>query len=194
MGSQQLSIGPSFDGVLAAAQADAPWALRQIYEDLAPAVTGYLRLRGSREPDDLASEVFLHVFRNIRTFSGGESAFRSWVFTITHRRLVDERRRTSRQPAIDQGGGFPLLAGGNVEDEALGLMSQSWVQDVLDELTPEQRDVLLLRIVGDLPVHDVAVIVGKRPGAVRALQHRGLERLRSLLANHRILDRLDGRW
>ncbi|MEX2487162.1 MAG: RNA polymerase sigma factor [Nitriliruptoraceae bacterium] len=171
--------------MLAAAQADAPWALQRLYEDLAPAVTGYLRLRGAQEPDDLASEAFLSVFRNVTTFTGNEPAFRSWVFTIAHRRLVDERRRQRRRPDIDVFAELPSLAGGDVETEAFGLLGSAWVRDVLEELTPEQRDVVLLRVLGDLSVDEVASIVGKRPGAVRALQHRGLDRLRGVLAAQR---------
>ncbi len=57
-----MSIGEAFDPVLAAAQADAGWAYERLYQDLAPAVLGYLRVQGAREPEDLTSEVFLGAF------------------------------------------------------------------------------------------------------------------------------------
>lgn len=176
-----MTIGIGFDDVLAAAQANAPWAFRRLFEDLSPAVVGYLRLRGARDPEDVTSEAFLSVFRNLSTFSGGETAFRSWVFTIVHRRLTDERRRAGRQVPTDHLEGVEFDIGGDVEQEALGQLGSEWVSEVLADLSADQRDVLLLRVVGDLPVDEVAEILGKRPGAVRALQHRGLERLRRQL-------------
>ena len=65
-----------------------------------PAVTGYLRLHGAVEPDDLASETFIGVFTGLAGFSGDEGALRAWVFTIAHRRLVDDWRRRSRRPQV----------------------------------------------------------------------------------------------
>ena len=171
-------IGPGFEEVLTAAQLGAPWALRRLYDDVAPVVTGYLRLRGASEPDDVASETFLHVFDRLPTFAGDERAFRSWVFTIAHRRLIDERRRRGRRLSTQPLGRSVQPVGGNVEEEVLQDLGASWVGDLLNTLGPEQRDVLLLRIVADLSVDEVATIMGKRPGAVRALQHRALARLR----------------
>ncbi len=78
--------------MLVAAHAGAGWAFQRLWQTYAGAVTGYLRLQGAAEPEDLTSEVFLGAFRSIRGFNGGESAFRSWLFTIAHRRLLDSRR------------------------------------------------------------------------------------------------------
>ena len=187
-----LPIGPGFDELLTAAQTGAPWALARVYEELAPAVTGYLRLRGAPEPDDTASEALLQVFRALPRFTGDEAAFRSWVFTIVHRRLIDDRRRRGRRPTTAPLEAGESEAGGNVEHEALEALDPlggGWMHDALAALTDDQRDVLLLRIVGDLSVEEVAAIVGKRPGAVRALQHRALGRLRERLAEQRITTR-----
>jgi len=184
-----LAVGVGFEAVLAAAQADAPWALQRLYEDLAPVVTGYLRLRGAPEPDDTASEAFLSVFRNLGSFTGDEAAFRSWVFTIVHRRLVDDRRRRGRGPLTEPVDELPEQVAGDVEEEALAALGGGWVREALEALSVDQREVLLLRIVADLSVEEVASVVGKRPGAVRALQHRGLERLRRRLADERVASR-----
>ena len=87
-----------FDRVLAAARTDAGWAYERLYRDLSPSVCGYFRVQGAREPEDLTSEVFLGAFRGLGGFSGDEAQFRSWVFTIAHRRLTDERRRVLPPP------------------------------------------------------------------------------------------------
>ena len=173
-----------FGTLLAAAQAGRPSAWDQLYRWLAPAVAGYLRLRGAWEVDDLTSEVFLAVFRNIETFGGTEANFRSWVFVIAHRRLQDERRRRFRKPP-----GEPLVEderavppGGDVEDDALLALATERVHQVCARLAPDQADVLLLRILGDLTVDQVAEVVGKTPGAVKQLQRRAFAAVRRQLA------------
>ncbi|HEY3019439.1 MAG TPA: sigma factor, partial [Solirubrobacteraceae bacterium] len=88
----------SFDNVLQAARAGAEWAWERLYGALAPKVAGYLRANGAADPEDLTGEVFLQVVRGLERFSGDEHAFGAWVFTIAHRRLVDDLRRRSRRP------------------------------------------------------------------------------------------------
>ncbi|MBB5787912.1 sigma-70 family RNA polymerase sigma factor [Jiangella mangrovi] len=165
--------------MLEAARAGAPWAFERLYTDLAPVVTGYVRLQGSAEPDDLTSEVFLGVFAGLSSFTGSEQQFRSWVFTIAHRRLVDERRRAVRRPTEPTGDPGTLDGpGGDAEAEALDALGLRRVYELCATLSPDQREVLLLRIVGDLTVEQVARTVGRSVGAVKALQRRGLAALR----------------
>jgi RNA polymerase sigma factor (sigma-70 family) len=172
-------IGAAFDSVLVAARAGAPWAFEKLYTDLAPAVTGYLRLHGSRDPDDLASEVFIGVLTGVAAFSGDENDLRAWVFTIAHRRLVDEWRRSSRRPALIDVPDHELARrpGGDVEQQALEALGTERVRELCALLAPDQRAVLLLRILGDLTVEQVAEVVGKSVPAVKALQRRGLRAL-----------------
>jgi RNA polymerase sigma factor (sigma-70 family) len=166
----------SFDSVLSAARAGADWAWERIYADLAGSVIGYLRAHGAADPEDVAGEAFLQVVRDLSRFSGDERDFRAWVFTIVHRRLLDERRRLSRRPSV------PLdephdVRGGDVTEDAWTGLDRRQVVDLLAELPPDQRSVLLLRILGDLTIEEIARAVGKRPGAVKALQRRGLKRV-----------------
>lgn len=176
-------LGGQFDPVLTAARSGAGWAAGRLWSSLAPQVAGYLRAQGAPEPDDLASEVFLGVFRGLASFSGDEEKFRSWVFTIAHRRLVDERRRLVRRPPPaplgddDRAGASPSAS---AEHEALRRLSEERVRRVCERLVPDQRDVLLLRLVGGLTSEEVAVALGKSPGAVRALQRRGVASLRRI--------------
>jgi len=175
-----LTVGEGFPDVLAAAQSGAPWAFERLYRDLAPAVAGYLRLQGAAEPEDLASETFIGVFSSLRSFTGNEPAFRSWVFTIAHRRLTDERRRHGRRPAVaDKARADPI--GGDVEAEALASLGTARVHRLCGELPPDQRAVLLLRLVADLTVEQTSEVIGKSTGAVKALQRRGLAAVRKKL-------------
>lgn len=170
-----------WQSLLGAAQTGAEWAWDRIYRSLAPKVRGYLVSRGASDPDGLLGEVWLQVARNIGTFEGDEDGFRSWVFMIAHHRLVDERRKAGRRPDTapipeddDAWAGTDPAA----EQAALVGVEHETVLRLLSELTDDQRDVLALRILGDLTVEEVAEIVGKRPGAVKALQRRAIRSLR----------------
>ena len=179
-----MSTGLAFDDVLSAAQAGAAWAFEVLYRDLAPAVTGYLRLHGAAEPDDLASETFIGVFTGLAKFSGDEAGLRGWVFTIAHRRLLDDWRRRSRRPQLaDDPGDLSVHVGGDVEDDVLTRIGADTVQELCGLLPEDQRSVLLLRILADLTIEQVAQAMNRSVGATKALQRRGLRTLRSRLEN-----------
>jgi RNA polymerase sigma-70 factor (ECF subfamily) len=169
----------AFDDVVAAALAHEPWACRQLYDDYAGRVLGYLRAQGAREPEDLTSEVFLRVFDRLPQFTGDEPNFRSWLFTIAHRILIDDARRRQRRPQETMlGVDVESRAIGDVEHEALANVGAEWADELLSSLPPDQRAVVALRVTADLSLEQVAEIVGKRVGAVKSLQHRALESLR----------------
>lgn len=176
-------LGEQFEQVLTAASMGAGWAAELLWRSLAPAVAGYLRVQGAAEPDDLTSEVFISVFRSLGSFSGTEEQFRSWVFTIAHRRMVDERRRAGRQPRVAslEPGIDTTPSRGSAEHEALGRLGTERVRQLCERLVADQRDVLVLRLVGGLTVDEVAAALDKSPGAVKALQRRALLALRKIL-------------
>lgn len=168
----------SFETVLAAARAREAWALEQLYATLAPAVAGFLRVQHATEPDDLTSEVFVGVLRNLGSFRGDEEHFRSWVFTIAYRRLTDERRAAGRRPRVQSLDDTPdPVDPGDVQADVERLLATHRVRELCANLPPAQRDVLLLRLVGRLTVDEIAVLVGRSRGAVKALQRRGLARV-----------------
>ncbi|GEN79558.1 RNA polymerase sigma factor [Actinotalea fermentans] len=160
------------------ARAGSPDAFAGVYERLAGPVAGYLRSRGVREVEDATSEVFLAVFTGLARFEGDGERFRAWVFTIAHRRSVDSWRRAGRAPVTEPLDDAPPVLVPSAEDAALDVLGDDRVRALLDLLSPDQRDVLLLRVVADLSLEQVAAVLGKREGAVKALQHRALERLR----------------
>jgi RNA polymerase sigma factor (sigma-70 family) len=173
-------FGEAFPSVLEAARVGAEWAWRALYEDLAPQLARYTTACRVSDPGATVGEVFLRAVEGVRSFEGDERAFRAWIFRIARNLVLDEhrkalRRRTDTVPAEVLVGLSPV---GDVEQEALRSLSEQRVRAILDTLTPEQREVLLLRILGDLTVEEVAFVVGKRPGAVKALQARGLAAIR----------------
>ena len=183
-------IGANFPAVLDLAKERDERALEVLYRDLAPAVLGYLRVQGTAEPEDVASEVFISLVKGLPLFEGDERAFRSWVFTIAHHRLVDERRRMARRPEEPaepvELPRLALIAGGSgngsVEEEAIARLGEAGSLSLLEPLTDDQRAVVLLRILIGLSVADVAAVLGKREGAIKTLQRRALARLASSIS------------
>jgi RNA polymerase sigma factor (sigma-70 family) len=167
-------LGDDAAEVLDGARRGDPEAWRRVYRGYAGRVAGYLRAQGAREPDDLTSEIFLAAFRHLPTFKGGEAEFRSWLFVIAHRRLIDERRRLARRDDVPLDPGFDVAGGMDTEEAALGSLGTQRVEDLCARLVPDQRDVLLLRLVADLTIDQVADVLGKSSGAVKALQRRSL--------------------
>ncbi|MCU1579079.1 MAG: polymerase sigma-70 factor [Rhodoglobus sp.] len=178
----------AFDAVLAAAQAGSGWAFRTIWQEYAPAVAAFARARGSREADDLTSDVFLALFEQLPDFVGGEPELRSFVFSIAYRRLVDElRRRTRRGEARPWSAEEDVRESPSAEDAALERLGEASAVQLLDDLPEDQRNVMVLRILGDLTIEQIAEVVGKRAGAVKALQHRALQSLRKKVSPGRTL-------
>lgn len=179
-----MSMSDPFESVLRAAGQGAEWAWERLVGDLDGTLRGYVRRQGGVDVDDLVSETWLHVARGLNRFSGDEAAFRSWVFMIAHHRIVDERRRLRRKPtepaeetALDEAGPPSHSA----ESEAIARISDAELQRVLDSLSADQREVIVLRFVVGFGITEIARVIGKSPGAVSALQRRALKRLEKIL-------------
>src|SRR5262245_19037172 len=173
-------FGPSWGTVLMACRAGGEWAWRLVYDDVAPSLLRYHRARGTPDPEGLIGDTFLKVVRGLPGFEGSEEQFRAWVFTFAQRRAIDLARATARRPErLDPGDGLIDGGGiGNAEEDAIRSLEEQRVRAILERLTPDQRDVLLLPLLSDLTVEQVATVVGKSEGAVKALQARGLEQVR----------------
>jgi RNA polymerase sigma-70 factor (ECF subfamily) len=180
-------IGESFDGVLAAAQEGADWAVAVLYRSLQPQVLRFLRARARQDAEDIASQAWLEVARALPRFSGEEDDFRALVFTIA-RRLADHRRAARRRP-VDLVGAEILtgITDGAAPDEEVlaSLAGDAAARRVAELLSPDQAEVVLLRVVAGLSVEEVAALLGKRPATVRVLQHRALRRLAQKLGDDR---------
>jgi RNA polymerase sigma-70 factor (ECF subfamily) len=166
------------DTVVDAARRGDRAAITTLYEHLAPVVRGYLRGAGASDPDSLTGDVFVGVVRGLPAFAGGGAALRTWVFTIAHRRLVDDRRRQRRrrEAPLDDAVlvSFPTP---DAYDAVLDGIAAHPVRTALAALTAEQRAVLLLRFVGGFTVAEAADVLAKSVPAVKMLQQRALAAL-----------------
>ncbi len=169
-----------FAPVLAAAQDGAQWAIAVLWRDLHPRLLRFLRGLDPIVAEDVEADTWLVAARDLAMFRGGERQFRAWMFTIARNRLIDSRRRDARRPSV----ALPpeALHERPADDDpavtALDVLSANAAVALVRECLPaHQAEVILLRVIGGLDVDEVAAILGKRPGNVRVLQHRGLRRL-----------------
>jgi RNA polymerase sigma-70 factor (ECF subfamily) len=154
-----------------------------LWRELQPPLLRYLRLIARPAAEDVASETWARVVRDLDRFEGGESDFRGWLFTIARHRAIDWRRREGRRPSDPHP--TETFAGLSAPDDpaqvVLDGISTEAALAAIATLPRDQAEVVMLRAVAGLDVPRVAALLGKRPGAVRVLAHRGLRRLAATL-------------
>jgi RNA polymerase sigma-70 factor (ECF subfamily) len=171
---------PDRPDVVASARAGEEWAVAVLFRREQPRLLRYLAARVPGSADDVASQVWLEAMSGIHRFSGDDTDFRRWLFVIARRRAANERRRRGRdraQPVAPEG--LHDLPGGDDPADTVGerLAGDEAARRIVELLPEMQADVVLLRVVAGLDVAEVARLVGRKPGAVRVLQHRALRRL-----------------
>ncbi len=181
-------LGATFDAVLAAARTGDAAAWSALLDDLSGPLIGFARGRGVEDAEDIVGETLLHVARRLAGFTGDESGFRAWVFTIAHRRVVDAQRRQHRRPSIPLPSEelVPLAeAFGDGVDEIERVVDRMAASDRLDallaHLTEDQREVLVLRFASDLDATTVGIVTGRTTNAVAAITRRALLRLHEVV-------------
>ncbi len=180
MTSEPMSYDEGFDGLLGAARAGADWAWRELYEDLAPQLVRYARACRVADPEEVVGDVFLNAVAALDRFAGDRRDFRTWMFALARNRIIDWHRKVVRRRTEPLATEVLAEVGpmGDAEEEALRALAEERVRAALAPLTSDQRHVLFLRILGGLTVEEIARVLDKRPGAVKALQARALARLR----------------
>ncbi len=182
MTSQAMPDVP-FEHTLAAAHSGDEQAFATLWRSLNPALLRYLRVIAPKIADDVASETWLQVVRGLRSFSGNEAGFKSWLFTIARSKATDAARREARRPLeiSDDAELPPRAAADDTADAAIERIDTEAALALIAKLPPDQAEIVMLRVVAGLEVADVARVVRKSPGAVRVTSHRALRRLRELL-------------
>jgi RNA polymerase sigma-70 factor (ECF subfamily) len=178
-------IGEDFPLVITAAKSGHDHAIERLYQSCAPLVRGYLRSNRVPDADDVTSDVFVSMLTALPQFEGDERSFRSWLLTIAHHRMVDAVRRSQRRPedpTDPQAGSELAISTFDGEQSALDRLESRGVLAAIDEMTPDQRAALMLRVLADLSVPEIARVLQKPESAVKALLRRGFASLRRTLA------------
>ncbi|MFE4367176.1 RNA polymerase sigma factor [Streptomyces sp. NPDC056835] len=169
--------------VLAAQDGDEE-AFRTVYRAVHPRLLGYLRtLVGEPDAEDVASEAWLQIARDLDRFTGDADRFRGWAARIARNRALDHIRMRGRRPAIgaDETELTGKAADSDTADEAMEALSTGRTMALIAQLPQDQAEAVVLRVVVGLDAKSAAKTLGKRPGAVRTAAHRGLKRLAELL-------------
>lgn len=154
-------------------------AFAQVYRLVQPALVRYLRVLVGTEADDIASETWANVCRDLHRFRGDGDGFRGWVATIGRHRAVDHLRARGRRPAdpvpVERLADIP--AASQTDTAALDAVSTARAVALIASLPPDQAEAVMLRAVMGLDAAAAGNVLGKRPGAVRVAAHRGLRTL-----------------
>ncbi|GAA0557667.1 RNA polymerase sigma factor [Paractinoplanes ferrugineus] len=159
---------------LGAAQDGDPRGFAALWRDLQPAVLRYLRVVVGDQAEDVASETWLQVIRDLDRFHGDVGSFRGWLFRIARHRALDEKRRQARRPRPDS---TADPVGPDAAAVAADQAGTAWAVGLIATLPADQAEAVMLRVVAGLDVATAAQVLGKRPGAVRIATMRGLRRL-----------------
>ncbi|MFD7491913.1 RNA polymerase sigma factor [Streptomyces sp. NPDC059832] len=169
--------------VLAAQDGDED-AFRTVYRAVQPRLLGYIRtLVGEPDAEDVASESWLQIARDLDRFSGDADRFRGWAARIARNRALDHLRMRGRRPAVggDESELSERPAESDTAGEAMEALATGRTMSLIAQLPQDQAEAVVLRVVVGLDAKSAAQTLGKRPGAVRTAAHRGLKRLAELL-------------
>ncbi|POX44812.1 RNA polymerase sigma factor [Streptomyces sp. Ru72] len=173
------------DAVHAAQNGDED-GFRRVYRMVNPMLLRYVRtLVGAADAEDVMSEAWLHIARDLRTFHGDGPGFRGWAARVARNRALDHLRRSGRRPVIggDENDLLELPSASDTADEALESVSTDRALALIASLPRDQAEAVLLRVVLGLDAKQAGRVLGKRPGTVRVCAYRGLRKLAEMLHN-----------
>src|SRR5258705_11123572 len=171
--------GLDLSEVLQRAQSGDEDAFRTVYRTLQPGLLRYLRGLVGQDAEDVASEAWAQIARDLGSFRGDQSDFRGWVATIGRHRALDHLRRLRRRPVtalpIDE---VPeVAASDDTESRALDSLSTDQAIALIARLPEDQAEAVLLRGVVGLDSVSAGPVLGKRAAAVGTAGHPGMRRL-----------------
>lgn len=161
-------------------------ALADVYRALSGPLLSYLatQVRRREDAEDLVGEVFVAVVRDVARFEGDATGFRAWVYRIATNRAIDHARRVSRRPEAPLAEADERPDPADPEEQAIARAERERVWRAVRGLPEQQRRVIGLRLAAGLTSAEIAAVLGKGLGAVKAIQHRALRNLaRSLGAS-----------
>lgn len=172
---------------IARAREGNPQAIRELYDAYADPVRRYcyVRLGDVEAAQDCVQEVFVCIWKGVKTFEyRGELSFTAWLYTIANNVLVSfirKRKRTQQIPLTPE----LNLTDAKSYDTARTICDRLALRQAISQLTPEQQQVITLKFFVGLSNLEIAAAVDRTEGAVKALQHRAINRLQQMLANER---------
>ncbi|MER6018906.1 MULTISPECIES: RNA polymerase sigma factor [Streptomyces] len=175
MGAHDAELGAAVDR----AQQGDDEGFAIAYRLVQPGLIGYVRGLVGDDAEDVASEAWLEIARDLGRFRGDGAGFRGWTATIARHRALDHLRRQKRRPrtSLLEQDMLELPGGHDTAAAVLEKLSTEQALELIGSLPRDQAEAVLLRVVVGLDGPASARVLGKRPGAVRTAAYRGLKRL-----------------
>jgi RNA polymerase sigma-70 factor (ECF subfamily) len=172
--SPKASRGEADERLLVEAAQKDPGRFAELYENHFERVYAYIARRvGSRdEAEDLTSEVFRRALANLPQFEWRGAPFGAWLFKIASNAIVDRFKRTAKERQFYGVDDPPEVSSAEIEHRA-------WLYRLVDQLPADQRRVIVARFAEQKSIREIARELGRTEGAVKQLQFRGLEKLRT---------------
>lgn len=139
----------------------------------------YHRVGNAPDAEDITALVFMKALEALPSYQSGRSGFAPWLFRITRNSVVDHYRKRKSQAQLDEIDEH--APDGDPVSHVLGAERAEELYELVHMLSPEQREVILLRYSADLTFGEIAVTLGKKEPAVRMLLHRGLRKLQEVM-------------
>jgi RNA polymerase sigma-70 factor (ECF subfamily) len=157
-------------------------AFAQLYERHFDKIYRYIASKiGNRtDAEDMTQQVFVKSLQSISSYRWRDIPFSAWLFRIAHNQVVDYLRKKTRQPVASLDN-MLAVADSNPQQSTEDKLAVEQLSSATRHLTPAQQEVIALRFSGELPIAQVAQIMGKTPGAIKALQHSAIAALRKRL-------------
>jgi RNA polymerase sigma-70 factor (ECF subfamily) len=187
--TEELPVGTLTVAVRRAQGGDEE-AFRAVYRAVQPGLLRYLRALVGEDAEDVASEAWLQISRDLGSFRGDEDGFRGWAATVGRHRAMDHLRRQQRRPRTGTGVEHltDLPAGDDTAGRALDRVASDDAVALIATLPRDQAEAVLLRVVVGLDATSAGKVLGKRSGAVRTAAHRGLRTLAARLERAGVTD------
>jgi RNA polymerase sigma-70 factor (ECF subfamily) len=178
---------------IAAARDGDDDAFRTVYRLVHPPLLRYLRTLIRGDAEDVASETWLQIARDLERFHGDGDAFRGWAATIGRHRALDHIRYHQRRAAVfvPTEDFAERAAHDDTSADAVDALGSERALSLIRSLPADQAEAVLLRVIMGLDAKSAAKVLGKRAGAVRTASYRGLRRLATLLAEPEPTDAAD---
>ena len=182
-GSQMAPAENKLEQALVAAQNGDEMAFEMLWRENNSRLTKFVQARTYKSDldyEEIVSETWLNVARDVKKFRGDYSGFTAWVYSIARNRIIDSSRKRDRtiRPQAELEEAFWIPGNQNLERDFEASEGAKKIIDQINKLPAAQAEVLMLKVVGDLKIEEIAKIVKKNTNSVRVLAHRGLTGLK----------------
>ena len=171
--------------LIARAQSRDAEAFSRLYEAYFEKIYRYVVIKiGNRtEAEDVTQQVFMNALESIGSYKVREVPFSAWLYRIAHNQIVDTLRKRSRRPTMELDETMPLPSGEDLVADVELKLDTKELMAATRKLTKLQQEVIALRFGADMPIAEVAKVMGKNEGAIKAMQHSAVAALRRIMVN-----------